>query len=85
MEAGKKSIPGQKRDMKSIVRLRDTDYVGIVEAIWRIVTEETGAQRKRNMTEQDEGGVLSGIRQLYRGVSGVLPCQLFCRPFEGAA
>jgi fusion and transport protein UGO1 len=56
-------------DMKSIVRLKETPYVGIVDAMWRIVNEETGVRRKRNMTEKDEGGVLSGIRQLYRGVS----------------
>jgi len=53
--------------MKSVVKLREKDYVGVVEAIWRIVTEETGVRRKRNMTEKEEGGVFSGIRQLYRG------------------
>lgn len=58
---------GGKRG-KSIVRLRETDYVGVVEGIWRIVTEETGVRRKRNMSERDEGGVFAGIRQLYRGV-----------------
>jgi len=54
---------------KTIVRTRDRDYVGVVEAIWRIVTEETGVRRKRVMDEKDEGGHFSGIRQLYRGVS----------------
>ena len=60
--------PKGKR-IKTIVKVRETDYVGVVEAIWRIVTEETGVRRKRNMTEKDEGGLFSGIRQLYRGVS----------------
>ena len=59
---------GGKR-VKSVVGLREKDYVGVVEAIWRIVTEETGVPRRRNMTEREEGGVFSGIRQLYRGVS----------------
>ncbi|EIW66968.1 hypothetical protein M231_03933 [Tremella mesenterica] len=52
---------------KSVVLLREREYVGVVEALWRIMTEETGARRKRHMTERDEGGVFSGIRQLYRG------------------
>ncbi|ORY29136.1 mitochondrial carrier domain-containing protein [Naematelia encephala] len=52
---------------RSIVKLRERDYVGVVEAIWRIITEETGVRRKRVMTERDEGGVFAGIRQLYRG------------------
>ncbi|WVQ94782.1 hypothetical protein IAU59_001864 [Kwoniella sp. CBS 9459] len=56
-----------KKGMKSIVKLRERDYVGVVEAIWRIVTEETGVRRKRKMTEKDEGGLFAGIRQLYRG------------------
>jgi fusion and transport protein UGO1 len=54
---------------KSIVKLRERDYVGVVEGIWRIVSEETGVRRKRTMSEKDEGGLFSGIRQLYRGVS----------------
>lgn len=54
---------------RSVVRLRERDYVGVVEAIWRIITEETAAPRKRRMTEKDEGGMFSGICQLYRGVS----------------
>jgi fusion and transport protein UGO1 len=60
---------GSGKRGKSIVKLRERDYVGVVEGIWRIVTEETGVRRKRVMTEKDEGGVFSGIRQLYRGVS----------------
>ena len=58
---------GGKR-INSVVKLRERGYVGIVEALWRIVTEETGVKRKRHMSEKDEGGVFSGIRQLYRGV-----------------
>ena len=58
------------KKMKSIVKVREREYVGVVEAIWRIVTEETGVRRKRHMTERDEGGVFAGVRQLYRGVSG---------------
>jgi fusion and transport protein UGO1 len=60
---------GNGKRGKTIVRTRDRDYVGVVEAIWRIVTEETGVRRKRVMDEKDEGGHFSGIRQLYRGVS----------------
>ncbi|KAL7421450.1 hypothetical protein Q5752_004336 [Cryptotrichosporon argae] len=58
--------PAGKR-IKSVVRLRDRDYVGVVEAMWRIVTEETAVPRKRQMTEKDEGGLMAGVRQLYRG------------------
>ena len=58
---------GGKR-IKTVVQTRERDYIGVVEAMWRIVTEETGSRRKRVMTEKDEGGVFSGIRQLYRGV-----------------
>jgi fusion and transport protein UGO1 len=57
------------KKMKTIVKVRERDYIGVVEGMWRIVTEETGVRRKRVMTEKDEGGVFSGIRQLYRGVS----------------
>jgi len=68
---------GNGKRGKTIVRTRDRDYVGVVEAIWRIVTEETGVRRKRVMDEKDEGGLFSGIRQLYRGVSSPdLPCTL---------
>ncbi|WWC73307.1 uncharacterized protein I206_107274 [Kwoniella pini CBS 10737] len=56
---------GEKQ--KSIVKLREKNYIGVVEAIWRIVNEETGIRRKRKMTERDEGGWFSGVRQLYRG------------------
>ncbi|TXT08775.1 hypothetical protein VHUM_02903 [Vanrija humicola] len=58
--------PGGKKT-RSIVRLRERDYVGVVEAIWRIITEETAAPRKHKMTEKDEGGAFAGICQLYRG------------------
>jgi fusion and transport protein UGO1 len=57
------------KKMKTIVKVREREYVGVVEAIWRIVTEETGVRRKRHMSERDEGGMFAGIRQLYRGVS----------------
>ncbi|KAL1406106.1 hypothetical protein Q8F55_007789 [Vanrija albida] len=55
------------RKVRSVVRLRERDYVGVVEAIWRIITEETAAPRKRRMTEKDEGGAFAGVCQLYRG------------------
>ena len=64
--------PRGKR-IRTIVKTREMDYVGVVEAIWRIVTEETGVRRRREMTEKDEGGVFAGIRQLYRGVSQSWP------------
>jgi len=68
---------GNGKRGKSIVRTRDRDYVGVVEAIWRIVTEETGVRRKRVMDEKDEGGLFAGIRQLYRGV-GSFPNASIC-------
>ena len=60
---------GNGKRIKSVVKLRDRDYVGVVEAMWRIVSEETGVRRKRIMSEKDEGGWFAGVRQLYRGVS----------------
>jgi fusion and transport protein UGO1 len=57
------------RKIRSVVRLRDRPYTGVVEAMWRIVTEETAAPRKRRMSTRDEGGIFSGLAQLYRGVS----------------
>jgi fusion and transport protein UGO1 len=63
--------------IKTIVKTRDMNYVGVVEAMWRIVTEETGARRRRKMSEKDEGGFFAGVRQLYRGVSiGCFPIGL---------
>lgn len=59
--------PGGGKHYRSVVRLRDRDYVGMVEAIWRIVTEETAAPRKHRMSTKDEGGWFSGVAQLYRG------------------
>lgn len=59
--------------MRTVVKVRETKYVGMVEAMWRIVTEETGVRRRRVMTEKDEGGVVGGLRQLYRGVSSTCP------------
>lgn len=61
--------PGGGKPFRSVVPLRERDYVGIVEAIWRIITEETAAPRKKRMTEREEGGWFSGVCQLYRGVS----------------
>jgi fusion and transport protein UGO1 len=61
--------PGGGKHFRSVVPLRERDYVGIVEAIWRIITEETAAPRKKRMTEREEGGWFSGVCQLYRGVS----------------
>lgn len=61
--------PGGGKHFRSVVRLRERDYVGIVEAIWRIITEETAAPRKKKMTDREEGGWFSGVCQLYRGVS----------------
>jgi fusion and transport protein UGO1 len=60
---------GDKERIRTVVKVREQGYVGVVEAIWRIVTEETGVRRRRVMTEKEEGGVFAGIRQLYRGVS----------------
>jgi fusion and transport protein UGO1 len=59
---------GPAARIKAVVKTREAEYVGVVEAIWRIVTEETGVRRRRVMQEKDEGGVFAGIRQLYRGV-----------------
>jgi fusion and transport protein UGO1 len=67
--------PGGGKRIKTVVKVRERDYVGVVEAMWRIVTEETGVRRKRVMTEKDEGGLYAGIRQLYRGVSKIA-CQM---------
>lgn len=67
-EPGARGSGGGKR-IKTVVRVRERDYVGVVEAMWRIVHEETGVRRRRVMTEKDEGGMFAGIRQLYRGVS----------------
>lgn len=52
--------------MKTVVKVRERDYVGIVEALWRIVTEETGVRRTR-IEKGEEGGWFAGVRQLYRG------------------
>lgn len=68
------------RERKSIVRLRQRPYHGVVEAIWRIITEETTAvpkkRRRRSRgaltaasNEGVQGGRFDGVRQLYRGVS----------------
>lgn len=54
--------------MKTVVKVRERDYVGIVEALWRIVTEETGVRRTR-IEKGEEGGWFAGVRQLYRGAS----------------
>jgi fusion and transport protein UGO1 len=76
-EAGRESGGGKR--IKTVVRVRERDYVGVVEAMWRIVHEETGVRRRRVMTEKDEGGMFAGIRQLYRGVSRrVIPPHTNC-------
>jgi fusion and transport protein UGO1 len=59
----------KKRSDRTVVRVRDTDYVGVVDALWRIATEETAVPRKRGLTDKDEGGAFQGLKQLYRGVS----------------
>lgn len=67
-------------ERKSIVRLRQRQYHGVVEAIWRIITEETTAVPKKRRrksrgaltagtNEGVSGGRFDGVRQLYRGVS----------------
>jgi fusion and transport protein UGO1 len=62
-----------KRPRRTIVRTREKNYVGIVEAMWRIASEETTIPRRRKrsdssgQTEQYSG--LDGLKQLYRGVS----------------
>lgn len=69
------------RERKSIVRLRKRQYHGVVEAIWRIITEETTTvpRKKRRSSrgvvagagEGVKDGRFDGIRQLYRGVSAL--------------
>lgn len=59
---------GKGAAVKSVVAVRERPYIGIVEAIYRIVTEETSRPRKRVMEEKDEGGLLAGVGQLYRGL-----------------
>lgn len=59
---------GTGRPVKSVVATRDRPYVGIVEAMYRICTEETARPRKRVMQDKDEGGLLAGVGQLYRGL-----------------
>ncbi len=61
-----------KRQRRTIVRTRERDYVGVVEGLWRIVSEETtipGKKRNDGMRESVQNTRLDGIRQLYRGVS----------------
>ncbi|WVO22780.1 uncharacterized protein IAS62_004118 [Cryptococcus decagattii] len=58
--------PGGGKRMKTVVKVRERDYVGIVEGLWRIVTEETGVRRTR-IEKGEEGGWFAGVRQLYRG------------------
>ncbi|KAJ9106401.1 hypothetical protein QFC21_001547 [Naganishia friedmannii] len=71
-------VLARKHQRKSIVRLRTKPYHGVVEAIWRIITEETTAvPRKRRrksrgaesvaVKEGAQGGRFDGVRQLYRG------------------
>ena len=77
IETVRKRLQIQPRDgakrIKTIVRTREKHYVGVVEAMWRIMTEETGHPRKKDMKDVDEGGQFAGVRQLYRGVSGASP------------
>lgn len=63
----------EKEKIRTVVKTREKEYVGMVEAMWRIVTEETGVRRRRVMSEKDEGGTIAGLRQLYRGVSSCIP------------
>lgn len=42
-----RSSSGSATIKPSIIRLRDRPYVGVVDAIWRIVTEESGVHRKK--------------------------------------
>ena len=71
---------GKPRERKSIVRLRQRPYHGVVEAIWRIITEETTAVPKKRRRrsrgaatatagEGVQSGRFDGVKQLYRGVS----------------
>jgi fusion and transport protein UGO1 len=62
----------KKRSERTVVRVRDADYVGVVDALWRIATEETAVPRKRGLTDKDEGGAFQGLKQLYRGVSMIV-------------
>jgi fusion and transport protein UGO1 len=74
----------KQHQRKSIVRLRQKPYHGVVEAIWRIITEETTVTpRRRRRTsrgaqtvvarEGPKSGRFDGVRQLYRGVSIPFP------------
>lgn len=67
---------GRGASVKTVVHVRERPYVGIVEAIYRIVTEETSRPRKRVMEDKDEGGVFAGIGQLYRGLGMAITTHL---------
>jgi fusion and transport protein UGO1 len=74
---------GKREKRKSIVRLRKREYHGLLDTIWRIMSEETGTPKKKrskrrgSRTEQTNAvdeherqrAAFDGIKQLYRGVS----------------
>jgi hypothetical protein len=77
---------GKREKRKSVVRLRKREYYGLVDTIWRIVTEETGVPKKKrskrraSRTEhvnpvdehEKQRAAFDGIKQLYRGVSAAV-------------
>jgi fusion and transport protein UGO1 len=68
-----------KRPRRTIVRTRERNYVGIVEAMWRIASEETTIPRRRRRADSsgqtEQYSRLDGLKQLYRGVSLEAPAQ----------
>lgn len=61
-----------KRQRRTIVRTRERDYVGVVEGLWRIASEETttpGKKRSDGLRESVQNTRIDGLKQLYRGVS----------------
>ncbi|WVO18235.1 hypothetical protein L204_105943 [Cryptococcus depauperatus] len=56
----------KQQRLKTVVKTREKDYVGIVEALWRITTEETSVRMTKREKGED-GSWFAGVRQLYRG------------------
>ncbi|KAI5480990.1 mitochondrial carrier protein [Pseudohyphozyma bogoriensis] len=75
---------GTGRAWRTCVETRPAPYVGMVDAVYRILTEETGKiprRRRRSMASREDAvpeekvdlgslglGASSGLRQLYRGL-----------------
>lgn len=74
---------GDRRETrKSVVRLRKRPYYGLVDTIWRIISEETGVPKKKRSRRrgsrsdqtaqavdeyQKQRAMFDGLKQLYRG------------------